>query len=135
MGSATAFDETVVFPRYFEDLPDPRQPGKVTYPLDEILLLCLANVLHGRQSISCENSVFPAFIGGPSPRKGRGNRSPLQIDTIENGQETVGAGCSPSASSRPSSPSSFGVMFPSRRAGSPTKAVMTRLGSSFVISA
>ena len=47
MGSATAFDETVVFLRYFEDLPDPRQPGKVTYPLDEILLLCLVAVLAG----------------------------------------------------------------------------------------
>jgi hypothetical protein len=47
MGSATAFDETEVFPRYFEDLPDPRQPGKVTYPLDEILLLCLVAMLAG----------------------------------------------------------------------------------------
>jgi len=47
MGSATAFDETVVFLRYFEGLPDPRQPGKVTYPLDEILLLCLVAVLAG----------------------------------------------------------------------------------------
>lgn len=45
--AGTAFDETVVFLRYFEDLPDPRQPGKVTYPLDEILLLCLVAVLAG----------------------------------------------------------------------------------------
>ena len=37
----TAFDETVVFLRYFNDLRDPRQQGKVTSPLDEILLLCL----------------------------------------------------------------------------------------------
>jgi hypothetical protein len=37
----TALDETVVFLRYFEDLPDPRRPGKVTDPLDELLLLCL----------------------------------------------------------------------------------------------
>ena len=43
----TAFDETVVFLRYFECLPDPRQLGKVTYPLDEILLLCLVAVLAG----------------------------------------------------------------------------------------
>ena len=35
MGRAMAFDETVVFLRYFENLPDPRQPGKVTYPLDQ----------------------------------------------------------------------------------------------------
>jgi len=26
---------------YFKDLPDPRQRGKVVYPLDEVLLLCL----------------------------------------------------------------------------------------------
>ena len=47
MGSATAFDETVVFLRYLENPPDLRQPGKVTYPLDEILLLCLVAVLAG----------------------------------------------------------------------------------------
>ena len=45
--AGTAFDETVVFLRYFEDLADPRQAGKVTYPLDEILLLCLVAVLAG----------------------------------------------------------------------------------------
>jgi DDE_Tnp_1-associated len=28
-------------PRYFRDLEHPRQPGKLIYPLDEILLLCL----------------------------------------------------------------------------------------------
>jgi hypothetical protein len=26
-------------------------------------------MLQGRQSISCENSVFPAFIGGASPER------------------------------------------------------------------
>jgi len=40
-----AFDETVVFLKHFNDLDDPRQQGKVTYPLDEILLLCLFAVL------------------------------------------------------------------------------------------
>jgi predicted transposase YbfD/YdcC len=45
----TAFDETLVFLRYFNDLADPRQPGKVTYPLDEILLLCLLAVLAGAE--------------------------------------------------------------------------------------
>ena len=34
-----AFAETVVFLSYFNELEDPRQRGKVTYPLDEILLL------------------------------------------------------------------------------------------------
>ena len=52
MDSATdcaAFDETVVFLRYFKDLQDPRQQGKVAYPLDEILLLCLLAVLAGAE--------------------------------------------------------------------------------------
>lgn len=47
-----AFDETVVFLRYFNDLKDPRQRGKVTYPLSEILLLCLTAVLAGAESIT-----------------------------------------------------------------------------------
>ena len=38
------------FSEYFNDLPDPRQPGKVTYPLDEVLLLCLLAVLAGAES-------------------------------------------------------------------------------------
>ncbi|MBY0431806.1 MAG: ISAs1 family transposase [Rhodospirillales bacterium] len=33
--------EGLVFFEHFRDLPDPRQAGKVVYPLDEILLLCL----------------------------------------------------------------------------------------------
>ena len=48
-----------------------------------------ANVLQGRQSISCENSVFPAFMGGSSPEKGRGNRRQLQIDTTQNRRKTL----------------------------------------------
>jgi predicted transposase YbfD/YdcC len=36
-----------MFLSHFNDLPDPRQQGKVTYPLDEILLLCLLAVLAG----------------------------------------------------------------------------------------
>jgi predicted transposase YbfD/YdcC len=44
-----AFDETVVFLSYFKDLQDPRQPGKVTYPLAEVLLLCLLAVLAGAE--------------------------------------------------------------------------------------
>jgi predicted transposase YbfD/YdcC len=42
-----AFNESVVFLSYFKDLPDPRQRGKVTYPLPEILLLCLLATLAG----------------------------------------------------------------------------------------
>jgi predicted transposase YbfD/YdcC len=51
-GAATdcaAFAETVVFLSYFKDLRDPRQRGKVTYPLDEVLLLCLLAVLAGAE--------------------------------------------------------------------------------------
>ena len=44
-----AFDEAVVFLSHFKDLADPRQQGKVTYPLDEILLLCLLAVLAGAE--------------------------------------------------------------------------------------
>lgn len=48
----TAFDETVVFLSHFKDLQDPRQQAKVTYPLDEILLLCLLAVLAGAETIT-----------------------------------------------------------------------------------
>jgi predicted transposase YbfD/YdcC len=47
--NCAAFAETVVFLSYFKDLQDPRQLGKVTYPLDEILLLCLLAVLAGAE--------------------------------------------------------------------------------------
>ena len=43
------FEETVIFLRYFNNLNDPRQQSKVTYPLDEILLLCLFAVLAGAE--------------------------------------------------------------------------------------
>jgi hypothetical protein len=42
--------EAVVFLGYFEDLPDPRQRGKVMYPLDEVLLLSLLAVLAGAET-------------------------------------------------------------------------------------
>lgn len=48
----TAFDETVVFLSHFKDLRDPRQQAKVTYPLEEILLLCLLAVLAGAETIT-----------------------------------------------------------------------------------
>jgi predicted transposase YbfD/YdcC len=35
---------------HFKDLPDPRQPGKVIYPLAEVLLLCLLAVLAGAET-------------------------------------------------------------------------------------
>lgn len=45
-----AFEETVVFLSHFKDLADPRQRGKISYPLDEILLLCLLAVLAGAET-------------------------------------------------------------------------------------
>jgi predicted transposase YbfD/YdcC len=47
-----ALGEAVVFLDYFKDLPDPRQRGKVIYPLDEVLLLCLLAVLAGSEAIT-----------------------------------------------------------------------------------
>ena len=46
----SALTETTVFLAYFKELPDHRQAGKVTYPLDEILLLCLLAVLAGAET-------------------------------------------------------------------------------------
>jgi predicted transposase YbfD/YdcC len=52
-----AVGESVAFLRYFNDLPDPRQLGKVMYPLDEVLLLCLLAVLAGAETF-CDISRF-----------------------------------------------------------------------------
>src|SRR5215472_3574855 len=51
-GETGALGEAVVFLDYFKDLPDPRQRGKVLYPLDEVLLLCLLAVLAGSEAIT-----------------------------------------------------------------------------------
>src|SRR5579864_1455227 len=45
-----AIGEAVAFLSHFKDLPDPRQRGKVTYPLEEVLLLCLLAVLGGAET-------------------------------------------------------------------------------------
>jgi predicted transposase YbfD/YdcC len=47
-----AIGEGVVFLDYFRDLRDPRQDGKVVYPLDENLLLCLLSVLAGAETFT-----------------------------------------------------------------------------------
>ena len=47
-----ALGEGIVFLDSFRDLPDPRQAGKVRYPLDEILLLCLLAVLAGAETFT-----------------------------------------------------------------------------------
>ena len=51
-GNFAALGETTVFLSYFKDMPDHRQAGKVTYPLDEILLLCLLAVLAGAEAFT-----------------------------------------------------------------------------------
>jgi predicted transposase YbfD/YdcC len=45
-----ALGEAVVFLNHFKDMPDPRQRGKVMYPLEEVLLLALLAVLAGAES-------------------------------------------------------------------------------------
>ena len=49
---AGAVYEAVVFLSYFKDLPDARQVGKIKYPLDEILLLCLLAVMAGSETVT-----------------------------------------------------------------------------------
>ena len=44
-----AYDQVVEWLDHFEALDDPRQSGKVWYPLDEVLLLCLLAVLAGAE--------------------------------------------------------------------------------------
>lgn len=45
-----AYDQVVEWLEHFEPLEDPRQSGKVWYPLDEVLLLSLLGVLAGAES-------------------------------------------------------------------------------------
>jgi len=53
--------ETTVFLHYFSNLPDSRQPGKLVYPLNEMLLLSLlgarrasrTSLASGRKSSAC----------------------------------------------------------------------------------
>ena len=49
-GEFGALSEATVFLSHFKDLPDPRQRGKVVYPLEEVLLLCLLAVLGGSET-------------------------------------------------------------------------------------
>ena len=56
--AAEAFDTIVDFLESFESLDDPRQRGKVLYPLDEVLLLVLLGVIAG-----CESWVEIARYG------------------------------------------------------------------------
>ena len=64
MGEVTnecgAVFETVVFLKHFRELPDHRQAGKVTYPLDEVLLLCLLAVLTGADTAASKPAPRPS---------------------------------------------------------------------------
>jgi len=51
-GGLGALGETTVFLHHFKDMRDPRQRGKVIYPLDEVLLLCLLAVLGGAEAFT-----------------------------------------------------------------------------------
>jgi hypothetical protein len=44
--------ESAAFLRHFENMPDPRQRGKVAYPLNEILLLSLLAVIAGAETFT-----------------------------------------------------------------------------------
>lgn len=52
MAMDAAVGEGLVFLEHFRDLPDPRQAGKVVYPLEEVLLLCLLAVLAGAEAFT-----------------------------------------------------------------------------------
>src|SRR5271156_6356428 len=51
-GVCPGLGEAFVFLSYFDALPDARQAGKLMYPLDEVLLLCLLAVLAGAETIT-----------------------------------------------------------------------------------
>ncbi len=53
LGETTAaIFEATVFLDYFKEMPDPRQPGKVAYRMDEVLLLALMAVLAGAEGFT-----------------------------------------------------------------------------------
>src|SRR5260370_7389285 len=73
-----AIAETTSFLHYFSELPDHRQPGKVDYPLPEVLLLILLAVLAGAETftdiarfwerkIELLRRVCPYFTRPPPP--------------------------------------------------------------------
>src|SRR3982751_1569410 len=52
MDSSGALGEAVSFLDHFQGLSDPRQLGKVVYPLDEVLLLSLMAVVAGAEAFT-----------------------------------------------------------------------------------
>ena len=58
-----AFDQVVEWLEHFRPIEDPRQSGKVWYPLEEMLLLCLLAVLAGGARIcGPPGPVIPAEV-------------------------------------------------------------------------
>jgi hypothetical protein len=57
---SAAYDEAIVFLGCFRDFPDPRQRGKVIYPLQEVLLLCLLSNSKSRH-LGRSHSIFWVF--------------------------------------------------------------------------
>ncbi len=62
-----AHGEALVFLGCFADFPDPRQRGKVIYPLEEVLLLCLLAVLAGGGNLRRYRAVrsLPSPVRAP----------------------------------------------------------------------
>ena len=60
----SALGETTVFLDYFKDLPDPRQRGKIIYPLAEVLLLTAQSVssLLTKAGISVNSSYLSNVV-------------------------------------------------------------------------
>ena len=98
-----AFEETVVFLRPFKDLADPRQQGKVSYPLDEILLLCLFAALAGRRRSSTLRRSAPrsrGFCGGSARSAAARRRTTISHCLIQECSRAAGAFASPGCSRR-----------------------------------
>jgi hypothetical protein len=79
--------ETTVFLDCFKELPDHRQPGKVIYPLNEVLLLSLLAVLAGAETF-CDIARFRSRSPARPPR-GRRDRRRSNIRPQASGRAPV----------------------------------------------
>ena len=81
MERSGALEDAAAFLDHFEDLADPRQAGKVTDTLDEVLLLCLLAVLAGAESVVDSTRE----IGAKTETETR-----LDITSLDRDAETLG---------------------------------------------
>jgi hypothetical protein len=65
-----ALFEAVVFLNHFKDMPDPRQRGKVMYPLEEVLLLALLALLAVLAGAESFGSLSVILCAGHNQRQG-----------------------------------------------------------------